>query len=54
VSLRDAAAHFDVSIKTIRRRIADGTVPAVRMGEYPNGMIRIPVSALESVFKRVA
>lgn len=32
VPLCDAAEHFHVSIKTLRRRIADGTITAYRIG----------------------
>lgn len=32
VPLQDAAAHLHVSVKTIRRRIADGTLAGYRVG----------------------
>ncbi len=32
VSLADAAERYDVHPRTIRRRIADGTLPAYRIG----------------------
>lgn len=32
VSLRDAAEHFHVSVKTLRRRISDGTITGYRIG----------------------
>jgi len=32
ISLAAAAEHLDVSTKTLRRRIADGTLPAYRVG----------------------
>lgn len=41
----EAAARLNVSTKTLRRRISDGTIPAVRIGR----LIRVPASALESV-----
>lgn len=50
VTLDEAAAHLHVSIKTVRRRIADGTIPAVRIGR----LIRIPAAALESVGRPLA
>ncbi|AZS36807.1 Putative DNA-binding proteinA [Microbacterium lemovicicum] len=45
VTLDEAAAHLHVSVKTVRRRIADGTIPAVRIGR----LIRIPAAALEEL-----
>lgn len=45
LSLDDVAARLGVSVKTARRRVADGTLPAVRIGR----LIRVPASALESV-----
>jgi excisionase family DNA binding protein len=38
----EAAARFGVSVKTIRRRVKDGTLPAVYLGRH----VRIPVSAV--------
>jgi excisionase family DNA binding protein len=32
ISIGQAAAYAGVSTKTLRRRIADGTIPAVRLG----------------------
>ena len=32
ISLECAAARLDISPKTLRRRIADGTIPAYRVG----------------------
>lgn len=32
VPLADAAEHFRVSVKTLRRRIADGTITGYRIG----------------------
>lgn len=46
LSLDDVAARLGVSVKTARRRVADGTLPAVRIGRR---LIRVPASALESV-----
>ena len=42
VPLADAAAHFHVSIKTLRRRIADGTITGYRVGR----LIRVDLSEL--------
>ena len=39
VSLQSAAEQHDVSVWTIRRRIADGTLPAYRVG----GQLRVRV-----------
>lgn len=43
VSLDSAAAQLDVSPRTIRRRIDDGTIPAYRIGR----LLRIDPSDLE-------
>lgn len=43
VSLAEAAEHFGVSVKTIRRRIADGTVHGYRVGR----LIRVDISELQ-------
>jgi excisionase family DNA binding protein len=40
----EAAERLGISLRTVRRRIADGTLPAVRIG----GSVRIPVSAIEA------
>lgn len=42
VSLADAAAHFHVSVKTLRRRIADGTITGYRVGR----LIRVDLDEL--------
>lgn len=42
VPLADAAAHFHVSIKTLRRRIADGTITGYRIGR----LIRVDLDEL--------
>ena len=41
-SLQDAAAELGVSVKTMRRRIADGTLHAYRVGR----LIRVDVDEL--------
>lgn len=43
VSLADAAASFGVSVKTLRRRIADGTVRGYRVGR----LIRVDIDELQ-------
>ena len=51
VSLAAAAEQLDVSVKTLRRRVADGTLPAYRVGRLlkinPDDLDRIvrPVPA---------
>lgn len=47
VSLTEAADLMSVSVKTLRRRIADGTIPAYRCGRR---VIRIRVEDLERAF----
>lgn len=49
LSIQDAAHELGVSPKTIRRRIADGTVPAFRVGRQ----IRIRPADLESAFQPI-
>jgi excisionase family DNA binding protein len=50
LSLADAAELLDVSLKTVRRRIADGTLPAYRVGK----LIRIRREDLDALFVRMA
>jgi excisionase family DNA binding protein len=42
VTKAEAAARLNVSVRTIDRRIKDGTLPTVKLG----GAIRIPISAV--------
>lgn len=44
VSAAQAAERLGLSLRTVRRRIADGTLPSVKIG----GAVRIPASALEA------
>ena len=44
LTIADVARIKKVSTDTVRRRIADGTLPAVRIGR----LIRIPRSAVDS------
>jgi excisionase family DNA binding protein len=39
----EAASHLGISLRTVRRRIADGSLPSVRIGRA----VRIPAAALE-------
>jgi len=48
--LREAAERYHVSAMTLRRRIRTGDLPAVHSGSR---LIRIPVSALDQLFKPV-
>ncbi|ACZ31366.1 DNA binding domain protein, excisionase family [Xylanimonas cellulosilytica DSM 15894] len=43
VSLREAAERFHVSIKTLRRRIADGTITGYRIGR----LVRVDLDDVE-------
>ena len=50
LSLEEAAEVMSLSVKTIRRRIADGTIPAYQCGRRP---IRIRLDDLESALRRI-
>jgi excisionase family DNA binding protein len=50
LSLEEAAACMSLSVKTIRRRIADGTIPAYQCGRRP---IRIRLDDLEAALRRI-
>ncbi|WP_426311713.1 helix-turn-helix domain-containing protein [Cellulosimicrobium sp. E-16] len=47
-SIEDVAERYDVHPKTIRRRIADGTVPAYRVGRQ----IRIDLAEADAAMLR--
>ena len=49
VSLTDAATYTDLSTKTLRRRIADGTLPAYRAGR----LIKIRCEDLNALFRQI-
>ena len=49
VSLAEAGELMSVSVKTVRRRIADGTLPAYRCGR----VIRVRIEDLDLAFRRV-
>lgn len=49
VSLVEAADLMSVSVKTVRRRIADGTLPAYRCGR----VIRVRLDDLDLAFRRI-
>lgn len=50
LSLGQAAEIMSLSVKTIRRRIADGTIPAYQCGKRP---IRIRLDELEAAMRRI-
>ena len=50
LSLEEAAEVMSLSVKTIRRRIADGTIPAYQCGLRP---IRIRLDDLEAALRRI-
>jgi excisionase family DNA binding protein len=43
---REAARLARVDLSTIRRWVRDRSLPALKLGDYPNAQVRIPVSAL--------
>ena len=50
ISLRKAADTLGVSVRTLRRRVASGELPAYRSGRR---IIRVRVHDLETVLRRV-
>ncbi|HET8603768.1 MAG TPA: helix-turn-helix domain-containing protein [Marmoricola sp.] len=50
LSLEEAAEVMSLSVKTIRRRISDGTIPAYQCGKRP---IRIRLDELEAALQRI-
>jgi excisionase family DNA binding protein len=50
LSLDEAAEVMSLSVKTIRRRIADGTIPAYQCGRRP---IRIRLDELEAALRPI-
>jgi excisionase family DNA binding protein len=51
VTIPDAAAHVGVSVKTIRRRISDGSLVAKRFGPR---LIRVDLASVESLGEPLA
>lgn len=51
VSLADAAEHYSVSVKTIRRWIADGRIEGYRVGPR---LLRVRLDSLDSASRRLA
>ena len=50
LSLEEAAEDMSLSVKTVRRRIADGTIPAYQCGR---SSIRIRLDELEAGLRRI-
>lgn len=50
ISLQEAAVRLGVSVKTIRRRVADGSLPAERVGSR---LLRVAEDDVEALGKRV-
>ena len=50
VSLREAAKIYAISTYTLRRRIASGDVPAVKLGYK---LIRVRISDLDKLFPAI-
>lgn len=50
LSIQEAAIRAGVSVLTIRRRIADGTIPAHRLGKR---LIRISADDLDAAFRPI-
>lgn len=48
-SLQEAAARWDVSVKTLRRRISEGALPAYRSGR----LIRVKREDVDKLFHRI-
>ena len=48
LTARETAERLGVSLRTVRRRIADGSLASLKIG----GVVRIPASALEPVAAR--
>jgi len=50
VSLDEAAERFGVSARTLRRRIADGVLPAYRMA--PGRLVKVRLNEAEAALLR--
>jgi excisionase family DNA binding protein len=49
LSVQEVAARLNVHPETIRRKIAEGSIPAVRLGDARNASLRIPAEALTAL-----
>jgi excisionase family DNA binding protein len=54
LSVAEVAMRLGVSAPTIRRRVADGSLRAVKLGDSRNCAVRIPRSALDEWLHREA
>lgn len=50
LTLQEAAAIYAISVKTLRRRLASGDIPASRCGTR---LIRIRADDLDTLFRRI-
>ena len=48
LTLAETARRLKVSERTIRRRIEDGSIPAVRLGSSSQSPLRIPEDGLDA------
>jgi len=48
LTLREAADHTDASLRTLRRRLAEGAFPNAVKDDGPSGAWRVPVTDLEA------
>lgn len=48
LTLREAADHTGASLRTLRRRLADGAFPNAAKDDGPSGAWRVPVTDLEA------
>ncbi len=49
LTAREAAAELGVSLATVRRRVADGSLPAYRLGNRPGAAVRIRRADLDAL-----
>lgn len=50
VALSNAAEQYDISVKTLRRRIADGTLTGYKLGPR---LLRVDLDELESSLSKM-
>lgn len=53
VSLQTAAARWEVSVDFLRTLIAKGDLPCYRIGKGSRGLLRVAVSDLDSLLRRI-
>lgn len=53
LSVQQAADRLGVTHYTIRDRIADGQLPAYRLGAAPGAAIRIKISDVDALLQRI-